>query len=74
MARKWPACKIRQTEAGPITVLAYSGTRQTGKRLFVCGYCESDGGGFRVEVEVRPADRAGLANMLLGLPPDGIER
>lgn len=74
--KKWPACEIRQTEAGPVTVMAYAGTRtpKRGRSVFVCGYCENPGGGFRVELEVKAADREALANVLLGLPPDGIPR
>ncbi len=69
----WPACKIRHTDAGPVTVLAYAGSRKPkkGKSLFVAGYCQqTPEAGFRVEVEVLPEDQRSLAFTLLGLPPE----
>ena len=68
---KWPACKTRQTPAGPVTVLAFAGTRQpsNSRTVFVCGYCENPGEGFRVEIAVKPEDAASLARVLQGLPP-----
>ena len=62
---KWPACKIRQTEAGSVTQLAFAGTRQTKREFWIAGYCENPGGGFRVELRVRPADMRQLAETLL---------
>jgi hypothetical protein len=69
---KWPACQIRQTEAGPVTVLAYAGVRKPsrGKTVFVCGYCENPGGGYRVEVGVPVKEIPNLIRVLQGLPPE----
>lgn len=67
----WPACRIRVTDAGPIAMLAFAGTRQKGgsEIVYIAGYCRNPGGGYRVEIRLTVEDAAQLGVILTGGQP-----